>query len=160
MFTNLLRGAAAGAVGTTVLNAVTYLDMAWRARPASELPQKAVEQIAEQVGRPVPGEGEQRQNRLQGLGPLAGIGTGVGIGMAAGLLRPLVVRLPAVFAATLLGAAAMAASDVPLTKLGLTDPSSWSTADWASDAVPHFAYGLAAATLLRSWPRRRDVVID
>jgi hypothetical protein len=35
----------------------------------------------------------------------------------------------------------MAGSDVPLSKLELTDPSSWSPADWLSDAIPHLAYG-------------------
>jgi hypothetical protein len=37
MFKGLARGAAAGAAGTTALNAVTYLDMAVRARPASDM---------------------------------------------------------------------------------------------------------------------------
>lgn len=142
MIKALVRGAMAGAAGTTALNAVTYLDMAVRARPASDTPQKAVEKIAEGAGRPVPGEGEEKQNRLGGLGPLAGIATGVGIGAAAGLFRPILRHLPTVVGATLLGAAAMAGSDVPLTRLGLTDPSTWSPVDWASDVVPHFAYGL------------------
>lgn len=142
MIKALVRGAMAGAAGTTALNAVTYLDMAVRARPASDTPQKAVEKIAEVAGRPVPGEGEEKQNRLGGLGSLAGIATGVGIGAAAGLLRPVLRRLPTVVGAAVLGAAAMAGSDVPLTKLGLTDPSTWSPVDWASDVIPHFAYGL------------------
>jgi hypothetical protein len=34
----VLRGAAAGAAGTTALNAVTYLDMVVRGRPASDAP--------------------------------------------------------------------------------------------------------------------------
>lgn len=160
MFTNLLRGAAAGAAATTVLNAVTYLDMAWRARPASDLPQQAVDELARRAGKPVPGEGEQRQHRLEGLGPLAGIGAGIGIGMAAGLLRPIVTRLPLLFGATLLGGAAMAASDVPMAKLGLADPSKWSGQQWATDVAPHLAYGLTAAAVLRSWPRRKDLVTD
>jgi hypothetical protein len=143
MFKALVRGAIAGAAGTTALNAVTYLDMAVRARPPSDIPQKAVEKIAEEVGgRPVPGEGEERENRLSGLGALAGIATGVGIGAAAGLFRPILRHLPTVVGATLLGGAAMAASDVPLTKFGLTDPSTWSPVDWASDVIPHVAYGL------------------
>jgi hypothetical protein len=142
MFKALVRGAIAGAAGTTALNAVTYLDMAVRARPPSDTPQKAVAKIAEEVGRPVPGQGEERENRLSGLGAVAGIATGVGIGAAAGLLRPFLRHLPTVVGATLLGGAAMAASDVPLTRVGLTDPSTWSPVDWASDVIPHFAYGL------------------
>ncbi|MGI8760235.1 MAG: hypothetical protein ACR2LF_02825 [Jatrophihabitantaceae bacterium] len=153
MFANLLRGAAAGAAGTTALNAVTYLDMAVRARPASSTPQQAVATIAEKSGIEIPGDGETRDNRLEGLGPLSGIATGVGIGVAAGLLRPLVARLPAVVGATLLGAAAMTGSDVPLTKLGLTDPSKWSSVDWLSDAVPHLAYGAVTYAVLRDSAR-------
>lgn len=137
-----MRGAMAGAAGTTALNAVTYLDMAVRARPASDIPQQAVAKIAERSGRPVPGHGEERENRLGGLGPLAGIATGVGLGAAAGLLRPILRRLPTVVGATVLGGAAMAGSNLPLTKLGLTDPTTWSAVDWASDVVPHLAYGL------------------
>lgn len=149
MFKALLRGAAAGAAGTTALNAVTYIDMAVRARPASETPQQAVDKIADQAGHPVPGRGEEKENRLGGLGPLAGIATGVGIGAAAGLLRPILGRLPTVVGAAVLGAAAMAGSDVPLTKLGLTDPATWSSVDWLSDVVPHFAYGLVTYTTLQ-----------
>ncbi len=144
-----MRGAAAGAAGTTALNAVTYLDMAVRGRPSSDTPQQAVEKLAEQAGVDVPGEGETRDNRIQGLGPLAGIATGVGIGVAAGLLRPIVGRLPTLIGAPLLGAAAMAGSDLPLTKLGLTDPSKWTSVDWLSDAVPHLAYGAVTFALLK-----------
>jgi hypothetical protein len=44
----------------------------------------------------------------------------------------------------------MAATDTSMVKLGLTDPSSWSAADWLSDALPHLAYGIAAEATLRS----------
>lgn len=155
MFANLLRGTVAGAAGTTALNAVTYLDMAVRARPASDTPQRAVEAIARRVGRPVPGAGEERTNRLGGLGPLSGILTGVGVGVLAGLLRPLVVRMPASLASLLIGTAAMAASDVPLSVLGLTDPTSWSTQQWAADVVPHLAFGVATVATLRMCPSQR-----
>lgn len=149
MIKALLRGAAAGAAGTTALNAVTYLDMAIRARPASQTPQQAVAKIADRVGHPVPGAGEEKVNRLGGLGPLAGIATGVGIGVVAGMLRPVVGRLPSLVGATVLGAAAMAGADVPLARLGVTDPSTWTPGDWLSDVVPHFAYGLVAHAMLR-----------
>jgi len=148
MLKALLRGASAGAAGTTALNAVTYADMALRARPASEIPQQAVDKLADLAGHRVPGEGEEKQNRLDGLGPLAGIATGVGIGAVAGLLSPILARLPTLVGAGLLGAAAMAGSDLPLKKLGLTDPANWSTVDWVSDVVPHFAYGLVTSRAL------------
>jgi hypothetical protein len=145
MLRRLLTGAAAGATATTALNAVTYADMAWRARPASSAPEKAVEQLATRVGQPVPGIGAERTNRLSGLGALSGIGVGVMIGAVYGLLAPRPLRRRVLVAGTLLGAAAMAASDVPLVRLGVTDPRTWSRADWLSDAVPHLAYGLVTA---------------
>jgi len=153
MFRNLLRGAAAGAAGTTALNAATYADMAVRARPASSTPQQAVDEIAERSGHPVPGDGDEHENRLQGLGPLTGIATGVGIGVAAGVLRPVITRLPLPIGAAALGAAAMAGADVPLSKLGLTDVSSWSASDWLSDVLPHLSYGLVTFWTLRDGRR-------
>ena len=39
----------------------------------------------------------------------------------------------------------MAGSDGPLMALGVSDPRTWSAADWASDAAPHLAYGLVTA---------------
>lgn len=149
MFRSLVRGALAGAAGTTALNAVTYLDMSLRARPSSSLPEQAVEKVSEQAGHPVPGEGAQRENRLQGLGSLSGIATGIGIGTAAGLLGPLISRLPGLVGGALLGGAAMAATDAPMARMGLTDPKQWSAADWASDALPHLAYGVVTQAALR-----------
>jgi hypothetical protein len=139
---SLVRGALAGAAGTTALNALTYIDMAARGRPASQTPQQAVDAIAQKSGHPVPGHGEQRENRLAGLGPLGGIATGVGVGVAAGLLRPLLTRLPSLLSAAMVGGAAMVAANAPIAKLGITDPSTWSPADWASDVVPHVGYGV------------------
>ena len=130
------------------MNAVTYLDMAMRARPTSDAPEQVVAKISELAGHPVPGIGEERKNRLAGLGPLAGIATGVGIGAAAGLLRPILRQVPFLFSAGMLGAAAMAGSDVPLTKLGLTDPKNWSTTDWLGDVIPHLAYGIVTYATL------------
>jgi hypothetical protein len=144
------RGLAAGAAGTTALNAVTYADMAVRGRGPSEMPEKSVELLSARVGRDVPGEGDVRQHRVEGLGALSGIATGLGAGVASGLLAPLLRRLPLGVSAVVIGGAAMAGSDVPMARLGLSDPTSWSTADWLSDAVPHLAYGLVTAWTLRS----------
>ena len=149
MFRALLKGALAGAAGTTALNAATYLDMATRGRPASETPQQAAAELANRSGRPVPGTGEDKQNRLAGLGPLLGVATGVGIGTAAGVLAPVLGRLPGPVAAVLVGGAAMAAANVPMKLLGVTDPGTWSAPDWASDAIPHLAYGAVTCTALR-----------
>ncbi|MGW2635722.1 hypothetical protein [Streptomyces sp. NPDC001348] len=60
--------------------------------------------------------------------------------------------LPAVAAGPLLGAAAMACSDVPATALGTIDPTSWSLTSWLSDVAPHLAYGLTAAWVYRALP--------
>ena len=149
MFRVLLKGALAGAAGTAALNAVTYLDMAVRARPASETPQQAVDKLADRFGRPVPGTGEDKRNRLAGLGALLGAATGVGVGAIAGMLAPVLGRLPGPLVALLVGGAAMTAVNVPLKQLGITDPATWSVSDWASDAIPHLGYGAATCTALR-----------
>lgn len=144
------RGLAAGAAGTTALNAATYADMAIRGRGASSMPEAAVEKLADRVGYSIPGQGDERQSRLSGLGALSGIAAGSAAGVAASMLGPLVRRLPLPLAAALVGGMAMAGSDVPLTRLGLTDPATWSTADWLSDALPHLAFGAAAVLTLRA----------
>jgi len=142
LWRGVLRGAAAGAAGTTALNAVTYLDMVVRGRPASDAPEQLVRRLADRAGVDLPGGRKERSNRVAGLGPLAGSATGVGIGVLAGALRSAGLRLPTVVGGPLLGAAAMAASDVPLAALGVSDPRTWSAVDWVSDVVPHLVYGL------------------
>jgi hypothetical protein len=91
----------AGAVGTSVLNTVTYLDMAVRGRPASSVPSETAGKLADIAGVPLSGgsnEGEQdggdptADNRKEAIGALMGYLTGFGVGAAYGLLRP---RLPA-----------------------------------------------------------------
>jgi hypothetical protein len=149
MFKAITRGAIAGAAGTTALNTVTYLDMVWRARPASQTPQQTVEKLADLADVDIPGYGEDRDNRLEGLGPLSGIAAGVGVGIVAGLLRPLLARVNPVVSAVLLGGAAMAATDLPMKALGITDPATWAKTDWVADAIPHLVYGAVATAALR-----------
>jgi hypothetical protein len=150
-WTKFGRGLAAGAAGVTVLNAITYLDMAVRARPSSDSPSKAVEQLAEKAGVTIPGKDDERENRLAGLGPLAGILTGTAVAVAAAYARPALARIPAPLAAAVLGALAMAGSDGPLVGLGLTKLGDWSAADWASDVVPHLGYGVAVNATLAAF---------
>jgi hypothetical protein len=148
MLRGLLAGAAAGAAGTTTLNAVTYLDMAVRARPTSSTPEDTVAKLAEAAHVRIPGEGEDRENRLAGLGPLSGIVTGVGIGALLGLARGLGWRpTPAVgaIAATLL---ALVGANGPMTALGIADPREWNAEAWLSDVIPHVAYGVVTAGVL------------
>jgi hypothetical protein len=155
--TYLLRGALAGAAGTTALNAATYADMALRARPASSTPEQTVERGAGLVGLPLPDDPDKRQARESGLGSLLGAVVGVGAGATLGALRHLTGHprgtVGTVGTAWLL---AMMTGNAPMTLLGVTDPRSWSPADWASDVVPHLAYALVAAATLNGFqPARR-----
>ena len=154
MTSGTMRGALAGAAGTTALNAATYLDMALRARPASDSTQQLVEHAAGRARVPIPGDKDERGNRLQGLGPLSGIAVGVAVGAAVGALHGMLARrgrsLPVAAEVPLIAAMAMALSDVPLKLLGISDPGSWAAGDWASDAIPHLLYGAVPYSVLRS----------
>jgi hypothetical protein len=141
MGTGLLAGAAAGAAGTAALNAATYLDMTVRGRAASSTPQQTVEVVEDRLPVSVPGEGEARENRVSGLGSLSGIVTGVGIGAAFGVLRRAGLRPSLPVGAVLVGLAAMASTGASMVRLGVSDPRTWSAADWLSDLVPHLIYG-------------------
>ncbi|WP_030603983.1 hypothetical protein [Streptomyces achromogenes] len=144
MMRSVVRGCAAGAVGTTVLNAVTFADIALRGRPSSQAPAQTVDKIAGGVGCPVPGAGEVRENRLSGLGGLSsGIAGGVGTGVVVSLARHAGLRPPWWLGGLATGALAMTATDLPMARLGVSDPAGWSVTDWVSDAVPHLLYGLA-----------------
>jgi hypothetical protein len=143
----LLAGAAAGAAGTTALNGMTYLDMAVRGRPTSSTPEDSVDRLAEVAGLDIPGDGEARQNRLSGLGALTGLVTGVSVGALAGLLTAK-LRVPLPVLSVLVGTAAMAGSNAPMTALGVTDPRTWDATSWLADAIPHLAYGGVTAAVL------------
>jgi uncharacterized membrane protein len=119
----LLRGAAAGAAGTTTLSATTYLDTAVRG-----------DNLGGDPGGPV--------------AALTGTATGVGLGSLAGALRAAGVRLPTVIGGPLLGLAAMAASDGPLAVLRIGDLRRGGAAGLLADAVPHLVYGVATHAAL------------
>lgn len=144
----LAAGVLAGLAGSSALNAVTYLDMAVRARPASTTPEETARRITQVAGIGL-GPEARAANRRSGLGPLLGylaaVGTAVAFTALVGDRRP---ALPA--AAVGLGAAAMLAADVPMTLLGVTDPRRWSIVDWLSDLIPHATYGAVAAMTLRA----------
>jgi hypothetical protein len=148
-----LRGALAGAAGSTALNAVTYVDMAVRARPASGTPEQLVKKASDAADIDIPGTATQQQNRVQGLGPLIGIAVGTGVGALAGTVHHLLLRsgrrLPFLVGAVLVGAGAMASSDIPLKLSGVSDPKTWTPQDWLSDALPHLAYGLVTEAVIR-----------
>ena len=156
MWRSILTGAAAGAAGTTALNASTYVDMVARGRPASSTPEDTVERLADHVPGGVPGEGEARDNRVSGLGPLLGVVTGVAVGAAYGLFSALAGRPRVAVGALGTGLVAMAGANLPMAAFGVSDPRSWPASSWVSDALPHLAYGLVtAATYEAAQPRRR-----
>ena len=140
-----LRGAAAGAAGTTALNAVTYLDMTARARAASNTPADTVDALAQRAGLKIPGSSEQRGNRLTGLGALTGIAAGVGVGALLGVARATRWHPRPITTALVATIGALLAGNAPMTLLGVTDPRTWAATDWAADIVPHLAYGAVAA---------------
>jgi hypothetical protein len=145
----MLRGAAAGAAGTTALNAVTYVDMAVRGRAPSSTPERTVEKLAEKARLPIPGEGEKRVNRVQALGALTGLVAGIGVGGLLGLARASGFR-----AGTLLTTlTVLVATNGPMTTLGITDPRTWSRTDWISDLVPHLAYSAVVTTTMDAFDR-------
>jgi hypothetical protein len=143
-----LRGAAAGAAATTALNAVTYLDMAIRGRDTSSTPEDTVEKLAEKAHVDIPGDEEHRRNRVEGLGPLTGLVAGIGVGVVTGLVRAAGFRSSKPIGTLLTTAGALVVGNGPMTVLGVTDPRTWSATDWASDVVPHLAYGLVLTTTM------------
>ena len=149
MISRLLRGAAAGAAGTTALNAVTYLDMVIRARPASSTPEETVKKTEELTPLTLSSDGgdsEPAQNRRTALGALLGIVTGLGTGAVYGLVRPqLGADVPFAVRVLAAGLGANVGSVAPMTALGVDDPRSWSASSWLSDLVPHLAYGAVTA---------------
>jgi hypothetical protein len=143
-----LRGAAAGAAGSTALNAVTYLDMVVRGRGTSSTPEQTVEKLAETAHVSIPGDDETRQNRVQGLGPMTGLVAGVGVGVVVGLVRASGYRSQPLVGTLLTTLGVLVAANGPMTALGITDPRTWSATDWASDVVPHLAYGAVVKTTM------------
>ncbi len=144
----LVQGAAAGAAGTTALNAVTYADMAVRARPASSTPTDTVEELAERAGVGIPGDDQSRGNRVEALGALSGLVAGVATGVLLGAVRAAGWRPGAVGTFGLATGVVLVAGNGPMTALGITDPRSWDIDAWATDVVPHLAYGAVAAYVL------------
>ncbi|MEU6809933.1 hypothetical protein ABZ920_13225 [Streptomyces sp. NPDC046831] len=145
----MTKGLLAGAAGTLALDLTTYGDMLVRGRGSSGVPAQVAERLADRTGVGL-GEGDTRSHRAEAAGALLGYLTGVGVGAAYGLLRRRSGPLPVSVAGPLLGAAAMAGSDVPAAALRVTDPFSWDTTSWVSDVVPHLVYGLTTASVYRA----------
>jgi len=149
--TRVGHGLLAGAAGTIALDATTYADMLLRGRPASQLPADAAAKMAKQAGIDLQGDDEPTSARRQGLGALMGYAAGMAVGVGAALALGNTRRPGGVVGrGLLLGVSAMAASMIPMTAQGLTDPREWGVEGWLSDIVPHAAYGLAAAAALEA----------
>ncbi|NIJ09968.1 hypothetical protein FHU38_000312 [Saccharomonospora amisosensis] len=155
MLSAIMRGAAAGAAGTTALQAATYLDMVLRGRPASSTPERTVEKLSEKTGTSIPGDEDKQESRKSGLGAMLGMVTGTTVGVGYGVLRELGWRPPRLAGGTVAGIAAMIGSSAPMTVLGITDPRTWGVSDWLSDVVPHLAYGFVAAATYEATEHRR-----
>lgn len=161
MANRIVAGAVAGAAGVVALNAAGYLDMLIRGRPASDMPARVAGKLADEMGLPLEFDSDTdveiapeddddepddaADNRREALGALLGMINGIAIGVAYGILRLILPRPPAWLAGAAIGAAAMAASDYPATRLGLTEPRDWTATDWASDVLPHMAFGVVTA---------------
>lgn len=156
---HLVHGLAAGAVGTAVLNTVTYLDMAVRARPSSSVPAQTVDELTDLAGVSLAAGGhdsEEAATRREAVGALLGYATGFGVGAVYGLLRagPL-ERLPRPAAAVGIAAAATASTVLPYSALGVSDPRTWPAKSWAADIIPHLCYGWATVAAFDALHERK-----
>jgi hypothetical protein len=143
---HVLVGVAAGAAGTAALNIATYADVAIRGRAESSVPSMLVKNLAAAWGLgALTSDDGTTQRRRAAIGALLGYANGLAIGAVYGALRPALRGVPVLIAAVAVGAAAMAASDVPIAKSGASDPRTWDAASWTADAIPHLFYGLALA---------------
>jgi uncharacterized membrane protein len=137
MTSTLTRGLAAGAVGTALLDAATYADLLVTGRPASDAPGRTVRALAAARGLELPDDG----SRLAAYGQLGGLAAGLAVGVAASLARRAGVEVGAPLGIAATAAAAMAATDLPMARAGVSDPRTWSAQDWVRDALPHLAFG-------------------
>jgi hypothetical protein len=143
-----LRGVAAGATAAVALAVATYADVAIRGCASSDTPAKVAGTLAPSAGVNLASDGDTQtaEHRKSGIGALMGHMTSLDIGAAYGVIRPRLAgsSIP-LLAGAVLGLAALAASDVPATVTGATDPNTWGTSGWLADLPPHLAYGLATA---------------
>lgn len=143
---SVFAGTVAAAVGTVLLDVVTYADMAVRGRPPSTVPGTMVKNLAQYLGlEALAADDETAANRRSGIAAILGYANGVAVGAVYGALEPVLRKLPLTIRALVAGGAAMAAADVPATKSGATDPKTWGTAGWLSDILPHVVFGYAVA---------------
>lgn len=153
MLRRIVFGMIAGAAGSAVLNFITYADMLIRGRPSSTVPAETAARMADTVGVDLGGREQAAESRRTAAGALLGYGAGIGVGALYGVVERRLPGLPLPLSAALVGAAAMAASDVPATASGATDPRKWGASGWLADVVPHLGYGLATVAVHRALRR-------
>jgi hypothetical protein len=154
-----LLGAVAGAAGTLAIEVTTYGDMLLRGRSASSVPARVAGVLADDLDLPfltTDQTGDQADNRRSAAGALLGYGLGVGLGITYGLLRAGLgqPRLP--LAGAGLGLAAMTMSDSSYALTGVSDPRTWTAADWLSDLIPHLVYGLVTVATYETIAGRNE----
>lgn len=156
--THLMRGLAAGAAGTTALNATTYLDMASRGRPASTTPEETVRSVERVADTSLGSEADEStgENRRSGVGALLGIGSGLAAGLLHSLLRDRLPRAPTPLLALGTAAAANAGTVAPMAALGVTRPRAWPASSWVADLVPHLVFGVVTAACYDLLGRRDE----
>jgi hypothetical protein len=147
----IARGAIAGALGTFAIDSATYLDMALRGRPASQVPENTVQHYAEELGVGFGSDGDKAQARRSAVAALAGYATGVTGGVVYGVFSPLLRVFPRPLRAVGLGLGVMAATDTSSTVAGATNPREWGASGWISDVLPHLVYGAVTASAFDSW---------
>jgi hypothetical protein len=146
-------GLLAGATGTLMLNATSYLDMLIQGREASSMPAQMAGKLGEKANIETlasDNETPQAAARRSATGALMGQSIGLSLGLAYAALRSAGIRPPMPIAGIGLGLAAMAASDAPLTASGLTNPKEWPPRSWVSDIVPHMVFGFVAASAVNA----------
>lgn len=142
-----LAGLIAGAVGIVALNITTYADMTIRGRASSNVPAQLVGVLLDKAGISLSTQEGRAQDQVvrsreDGIGALLGYLNGLGIGLLYGLLQAKRGPVYTPMTGIVVGAAAMAASDIPIIALRVSDPGTWGVAGWISDAIPHLVYGI------------------
>ena len=88
-----------------MINATTYLDMAIRGRPASDMPAQAADCLASRAGISLGGDEESAGARRSALDALSGYLTGIACGVVYAVVAPAAARLPRPVSAALVGGA-------------------------------------------------------
>jgi hypothetical protein len=157
----MVLGKLAGLAGTASLDAVTYLDMAIRGRPPSELPDKMVRKLAELAGceefaKPAEELDDRARQQRAGIAALLGYADGAGSGVLFGLVRPYIRGIPCFWAGIGLAGFTALMSEGLAAKLGQTDPSSWPASAWIEDIVPRCVYGWVTCYVFDSFAGAND----